>query len=149
MLSCHAEILLGDTSPKQLKARPQRDIWLRGWWHILLIPASTSLSSRPAWSTEQVPGQPGYRVKPCLETQPPSPKREKDVCTLFSTLLLLTTARREKQCPLSWKQGGHAKCGADTKEYSFKQKIQFHASVGVNHSTKVSDPKSRPTMWSP
>jgi hypothetical protein len=28
------------------------------------------LSSRPAWSTEWVPGQPGLKEKPCLKKKP-------------------------------------------------------------------------------
>jgi hypothetical protein len=35
--------------------------------------AGRFLSSRPAWSTEWVPGQPGYIEKPCLK----KPKRKK------------------------------------------------------------------------
>jgi hypothetical protein len=44
------------------------------------------LSSRPAWSTEWVPGQPGfYTEKPCLEKQ----NKTKRLCTNTCTYLKL------------------------------------------------------------
>jgi hypothetical protein len=35
------------------------------------------LSSRPAWSTEWVPGQPGYTEKPCLKKEKEKEKKKK------------------------------------------------------------------------
>jgi hypothetical protein len=40
------------------------------------VEASRFLSSRPAWSTKWVPGQPGYTEKPCLEKQNKQTKKK-------------------------------------------------------------------------
>ena len=37
------------------------------WWYTSLIPALRR--QRPTWSTEKVPGQPGYTEKPCLKNK--------------------------------------------------------------------------------
>ena len=38
--------------------------------------AGGSLNSRSAWSTEQVPGQLGYTVKPCLDKNQNQPTNQ-------------------------------------------------------------------------
>jgi hypothetical protein len=41
--------------------------------------AGRFLSSRPTWSTESVPGQPGYTERPCLKKQNKTNKKKKIV----------------------------------------------------------------------
>jgi hypothetical protein len=64
------QLTLPHTSPMAAFQIPKDT---RNWWHMPLVPAlrrqrQVALwDSRPAWSTERVPGQPGLHKKPCLE----------------------------------------------------------------------------------
>ena len=99
----------------------------RIWWHTPLTPsaweaeASRSLSSRPAWSTKWIPGQPGLH----RETLSRKTKQNKEKNWLLSprswvqipaTTLWLTTIHNEKQIKNLWPGASRARHEREGKE---------------------------------